>query len=77
MITYLGALVAEINPDDVTPGVIGFGFTAIFAAAIIFIGRDLYKRIRRLRYREEIRAEIAQEIAIREATDPDSQDKKF
>lgn len=74
MITYLGALAAEINPDDVTPGVIGFGFTAIFAAAIIFIGRDLYKRIRRLRYREEIRAEIAEELANKEATDSDPQE---
>lgn len=51
------------NPDDVTPGVIGFAFTVVFAVAVILIGLDLYRRVRRMRYREEIREEIAAELA--------------
>lgn len=67
MIANLSALIEEINPDDVTPGVIGFVFTAIIACAAILIGLDLYRRVRRTRYREEVRAEIAQEMAEAEA----------
>lgn len=63
MIMFLTEVSTDFNPDDVTPGVIGFVATAVFAVAILFLGRDLYKRIRRVRYREQIREEIAQEVA--------------
>lgn len=54
--------VLTYNPDDVTPGVIGFGVTALVALAIIFLGLDMYRRVRRMRFREEVRAEIAEEL---------------
>lgn len=64
MLTNLGIFfLAEINPDDVTPGVIGFVFTALFAVAVILIGLDLYRRVRRTKIREEVRAEISAELA--------------
>lgn len=57
------------NPDDVTPGVLGFGFTGLFALVIIFLGLDMYRRVRRVRYREEIRQEIAAELAAENGSD--------
>ncbi|MDA3147691.1 hypothetical protein JSO19_09910 [Leucobacter sp. UCMA 4100] len=59
--------VTDINPDDVTPGIVGFAFTLAIAVAVIFIGVDMYRRIRRMQYREEVRAEIADELAGEEA----------
>lgn len=55
--------VLDINPDDVTPGVIGFVFTALFAFAVILIGIDMYRRVRRMQYRAEVQAEIEEELA--------------
>lgn len=52
----------EINEEDVTPGVIGFAFTAVFAIAVILLGIDLFRRIRRVRYREEVRLQIEDEL---------------
>lgn len=51
------------NPDDVTPGVIGFAFTVVIAVAIILLGLDLYRRVRRMNYRGEARESIATELA--------------
>lgn len=53
----------EINPDDVTPGVIGFAITAIFAVVVILIGVDMYRRIRRMQYRQEVRDDIQAELS--------------
>lgn len=55
----------QYNPDDVTPGVIGFGFTALFAIVVILLGLDMYRRIRRVRFREEIRQDIESELALK------------
>lgn len=60
------------NDDDVTPGVVGFVFTALFAVAVILIGLDLYRRVRRVRYREEAREAIAAELAARDADGGDA-----
>jgi hypothetical protein len=51
----------DFNEDTVTPG--WEGFTAIFllALVVVFLIIDMTRRIRRLRYREEIRAKLAQE----------------
>lgn len=51
------------NPEDVTPGVIGFAFTVVIAVAIILLGLDLYRRVRRMNYRGEARESIATELA--------------
>lgn len=63
------SVVKELNPDDVTPGVIGFAFTAVFAIAVILLGVDMYTRMRRMRYRAEVREEISQELAQQQGTD--------
>ncbi len=53
---------ASTAPDDlVTPGVIGFVITFLVAVATVFLIIDMTRRIRRVRYREEIRAQLAVE----------------
>lgn len=51
------------NPDDVTPGVIGFAFTFVIFLAVGALAFDLLRRVRRARYREEVRQKLAQELA--------------
>ena len=55
------------DPAAVTPGVVGFLVTAVFALAVIFLGWDLGRRLRRNRYREEIRQSLEAELAERGA----------
>ena len=62
-----GVTELDINPDDVTPGVLGFVITLLFALAVIGIGLDLYRRVRRMQYRQEVLEEIEAELA-----DPDA-----
>lgn len=62
---------AEFDPNSVTPGVIGFVVTALLALAVIFLGFDLVRRLRRSRYRHEIGEALAAEIAERD-TAPDA-----
>lgn len=52
---------APLDEDTVTPGWIGF--VVIFALAIftVLLIIDMTRRIRRVRYREEIREKIASE----------------
>lgn len=68
-----GALLAEndaqFDPTKVTPGVMGFVVTGVFAVAVIVLGFLLVSRLRRNAYRHEIREDIAQELAERERTD--------
>lgn len=51
------------DPDLITPGVLGF--IAIFAVALItvFLILDMNRRVRRTRYRAEVREQIAAEQA--------------
>lgn len=55
---------AEIDPNGVTPGVVGFFATAGVAIAVLFLALDLVRRIRRLRYREEARNNVDAEQAV-------------
>ncbi|MEP6481521.1 MAG: hypothetical protein ABJA94_05885 [Rhodoglobus sp.] len=49
-------------PDDlVTPGVVGFGLTFFVAAATILLIIDMSRRMRRVRYRAEIREQLEAE----------------
>ena len=52
---------APLDEDTVTPGWIGF--VAIFGVALItvFLIIDMTRRVRRVRYREEVREKIAAE----------------
>lgn len=69
----LGAALAaeetEFDESVVTPGVLGFVVTALFAVAVILLGADLVRRIRRNQYRAEIQEELAAEIAERDAAE--------
>jgi len=63
-----------VNPDLVTPGVVGFIATAFVAIAVILLVWDMMRRIRRGRVRADIREELdAEEQAVRavEATETD------
>jgi hypothetical protein len=55
------------NTNLITPGV--FGFIAIFlgAVATVFLLIDMTRRIRRSRYREEVRLKLEEEQAAAEA----------
>ncbi len=45
----------DYNPDTVTPGLVGFGITFLIAVAVVLLIIDMVRRIRRVRYRDEIR----------------------
>ena len=44
----------ELDPNTVTPGVLGFIVTFLVAAAVVLLAIDMTRRIRRTRYRGEI-----------------------
>ncbi|HKP06835.1 MAG TPA: hypothetical protein VJU58_06245 [Microbacterium sp.] len=65
-----------VDPNLVSPGVVGFLFTAIIAIAVIFLVWDMMRRIRRGRVRADIQEQLdAEEQAARatEATEVDDQ----
>lgn len=61
MLAMLAQSAPAYDPESVTPGVIGFAATAVVAIAVCFLLFDMNRRVRRLKYREEVRAEIAAE----------------
>ena len=67
---------SDVDPDIVTPGVVGFLVTAFVAIAVILLVWDMMRRIRRGRVRADIQEELdAEEQAARatEATEADDQ----
>jgi hypothetical protein len=65
-----------VDPNLVSPGVVGFLFTALIAIAVIFLIWDMMRRIRRGRVRADIQEQLdAEEQAARatEATEVDDQ----
>lgn len=59
---------STVNPELVTPGFIGFAIVAVLVVAVILLIWDMNRRIRRVRYREEVREELdAEEAAARDA----------
>lgn len=60
---------AEFNPDTVTPGFVGFILTGGLAIAVIFLGINLVRRLRRNAYRHDIRDEIEAELSAAERSD--------
>lgn len=57
-----------IDPEVVTPGVVGFVATAFVALATIALVWDMVRRIRRQRYQAEIDAKLdAEEAALAKA----------
>jgi flagellar biosynthesis/type III secretory pathway M-ring protein FliF/YscJ len=72
---------SDVDPNLVTPGVAGFVLIAILALVVVFLVWDMMRRIRRGRYRAEIREELdAEQLAAEQAddaereTDVDDQD---
>ncbi|MFT2708495.1 hypothetical protein [Clavibacter zhangzhiyongii] len=77
---------AEFDPDTVSPGPVGFIAIFFVAVMVLLLMVDMTRRIRRTRYREEIRgrleaekleADLARDAAPerdRRATDPTATD---
>ena len=57
----------DLDPNTVTPGVVGFIVVFLIGAATLLLGFDLVRRIRRTTYRAEITARLEAEIAERDA----------
>jgi len=51
------------SEDQVTPGVVGFLVTFLVAVAAVLLVLDMVRRIRRVRYREEIAQKLDAEQA--------------
>ncbi|MGV8885480.1 MAG: hypothetical protein ACOH1T_07825 [Microbacteriaceae bacterium] len=51
------------DEDLISPGWVGFAATIIIAIAVVFLLIDMNRRVRRVRYREEVREKIAAEDA--------------
>jgi hypothetical protein len=47
-----------VDPNSVTPGVVGFVVTFVVAGAVLMLILDMVRRVRRVRYREEINAKL-------------------
>jgi hypothetical protein len=50
-----------LSEADITPGIEGFLFTLLIVVMLIFVVRDLAKRMRRMKYRTMAEAELAGE----------------
>ena len=62
-----------VDPDSVTPGPLGFGVIILVVIIVVLLIWDMNRRIRRVRYREEVREELdAEEAALKNAQDPDA-----
>ncbi len=62
-----------VDPNSVTPGFPGFAMIVLIVAAVVLLIWDMNRRIRRVRYREEVREELdAEQAALREQTDGDA-----
>ena len=54
-----------VAPESVTPGFAGFAVIVFVLIAVILLIWDMNRRIRRVRYREEVREELdAEEAAL-------------
>ena len=48
----------EVDPNSVTPGVIGFVITLFVGLAVLFLIVDMARRVRRVRYRELVNEQL-------------------
>jgi hypothetical protein len=53
----------EVDPNSVTPGVVGFLATLLVAAVVLLLIADMVRRVRRVRYRAEINEKLDSEAA--------------
>ena len=64
------------NPNLITPGVIGFIAIFLVAVVTVFLLIDMTRRIRRSRYREEVRLKLEEEQAEAEAAELKARKRK-
>lgn len=60
----------EVDPNSVTPGVVGFLATLFVALAVLVLIADMVRRVRRVRYRAEISEKLDAEAAAGGSTPP-------
>lgn len=62
-----------VDPDSVTPGPLGFAVIVIVVVVVVLLIWDMNRRIRRVRYREEVREELdAEETALKDSHNADA-----
>ena len=61
LVAATGTPAPKFNEDSVTPGWLGFVAIFIVAAAVILLCIDMVRRIRKVRYRGEIREQLEAE----------------
>lgn len=76
---YLYSLLAEVTPSPdeikidpnlVTPGPMGFAVIVIIVVLVVLLAGDMLRRVRRTRYREEVREALdAEQAADQQAAD--------
>ncbi|GAA1531617.1 hypothetical protein GCM10009803_10410 [Microbacterium ginsengiterrae] len=60
-----------VDPNSVTPGPAGFAVIVIVVLAVALLIWDMNRRVRRVRYRSEVREELdAEQAASRDAAGP-------
>lgn len=67
--TEEGELKSGLSIADVTPGLLGFLATLFLVLVVVFLIRDMVKRIRRVRYREQALTGISSDVFIPSAED--------
>ncbi|MFF2632420.1 hypothetical protein ACFVR6_06030 [Microbacterium sp. NPDC058021] len=66
---------STVDPELVTPGPWGFAAIAFIALAVIMLVWDMLRRVRRGRYRDEVREDLdAQQLAQESAEKTDGSD---
>jgi hypothetical protein len=66
MTTLSFILAATPDPDTVSPGVVGFFAIFFVAVAVVLLGLDMVRRIRRTTYRAEIKQRLDEELAAQQ-----------
>lgn len=61
----------EFDPDLVTPGVWGFVLTFLVMLVVVLLVLDMVRRIRRVNYRAEVRAQLEAEELERQFAEDD------
>ncbi|WAP51231.1 hypothetical protein OL239_15390 [Arthrobacter sp. ATA002] len=59
-----GELKSGLRIEDVTPGLLGFLATFFLVVMIVLLIRDMVKRIRRVRYREQALTGVGSDVFI-------------
>lgn len=67
----------EFDPNSVTPGVVGFIAIFLIAAVTVLLLLDMTRRIRRTRYRGEVREKLDAEERDSRNTDSRPDDPRY